>query len=245
MSPDSDSHPRRRRPRACDLSEDDLNDFPNRVYDRFTDRACKLLVRANREAQKMNHDYIGTEHILLALCHEVGCVGSNLLLSLTFSLEEIRRQIELVTRSGPDMVTMGKLPMDSRAKWVIQCAVEEARQLGNQCIGTEHILLGLLDETGGIAANILTIAGKGNSLGSLRRTVLDILGRDKTDTQDETAASAMSLQEAGSLAISVMSEIDPYVWERLEVLSRASGCTVTEIVAEVIPTILRTTNQEK
>jgi ATP-dependent Clp protease ATP-binding subunit ClpC len=116
---------------------------------------------ANQEAQRFNHEYIGTEHILLGLIKEGSGVAANVLKNLEVDLRKIRLEVEKLVQSGPDMVTMGKLPQTPRAKKVIEYSMEEARNLGHNYVGTEHILLGLLREDEGVAAQILMNLGLG------------------------------------------------------------------------------------
>ena len=112
------------------------------MYERFTDRARKVMQLANQEAQRFNHEYIGTEHVLLGLIKEGSGVAANVLKNLDVDLRKIRLEVEKLVQSGPDMVTMGKLPQTPRAKKVIEYSMEEARHLNHNYVGTEHILLG-------------------------------------------------------------------------------------------------------
>jgi hypothetical protein len=114
---------------------------------------------ANQEAQRFNHEYIGTEHVLLGLVKEGSGVAANVLKRLDVDLRKIRLEVEKIVRPGPDMFTMGKLPQTSRAKKVIEYAMEEARNLNCNYVGTEHLLLGLLREQEGIAAQVLMNLG--------------------------------------------------------------------------------------
>src|ERR1700733_10119929 len=120
------------------------------MYERFTDRARKVMQLANQEAQRFNHEYIGTEHLLLGLIKEGSGVAANVLHNLDIDLRKIRLEIEKIVQSGPDMVTMGKLPQTPRAKKAIEYAVQEAMGLDHNYVGTEHILLGLLREEEGV-----------------------------------------------------------------------------------------------
>jgi ATP-dependent Clp protease ATP-binding subunit ClpC len=144
------------------------------MFERFTDRARKVMALANQEAQRFNHEYIGTEHILLGLVKEGSGVGANVLKNLDVDIKKLRLEIEKLVKSGPDMVTMGKLPQTPRAKKVIEYAIEEARALNHNYVGTEHILLGLLRETEGIAAQVLMNLGL--KLEDVRQEVLNLLG---------------------------------------------------------------------
>src|SRR5438874_4566196 len=144
------------------------------MYERFTDRARKVMQLANQEAQRLNHEYIGTEHILLGLVKEGSGVAANVLKNLDIDLRKIRLEIEKIVQSGPDMVTMGKLPQTPRAKKVIEYSIEEARNLNHNYVGTEHLLLGLLREQEGVAAQVLMNLGL--KLEDVRKEVLHLLG---------------------------------------------------------------------
>ncbi len=144
------------------------------MYERFTDRARKVMQLANQEAQRFNHEYIGTEHILLGLVKEGSGVAANVLKNLDVDLRKIRHEVENIVQSGPDMVTMGKLPQTPRAKKVIEYAMEEARNLNHNYVGTEHLLLGLLREQEGVAAQVLMNLGM--KLEDVREEVLNLLG---------------------------------------------------------------------
>jgi ATP-dependent Clp protease ATP-binding subunit ClpC len=144
------------------------------MFERFTDRARKVMALANQEAQRFNHEYIGTEHILLGLVKEGSGVGATVLKNLDVDIKKLRLEVEKLVKSGPDMVTMGKLPQTPRAKKVIEYAIEEARSLNHNYVGTEHILLGLLRESEGIAAQVLMNLGL--KLENVRQEVLNLLG---------------------------------------------------------------------
>ena len=149
------------------------------MYERFTDRARKVMQLANQEAQRFNHEYIGTEHILLGLVKEGSGVAANVLKNLDVDLRKIRLEVEKLVQSGPEMVTMGKLPQTPRAKKVIEYSMEEARNLNHNYVGTEHILLGLLREQEGVAAQVLMNLGL--KLEDVRDEVLNLLGHDIND----------------------------------------------------------------
>jgi ATP-dependent Clp protease ATP-binding subunit ClpC len=144
------------------------------MYERFTDRARKVMQLANQEAQRFNHEYIGTEHILLGLVKEGSGVAANVLRNLDVDLRKIRLEVEKLVQSGPEMVTIGKLPQTPRAKKVIEYSMEEARNLNHNYVGTEHILLGLLREQEGVAAQVLMNLGM--KLEDVREEVLNLLG---------------------------------------------------------------------
>jgi len=144
------------------------------MFERFTERARKVMALANQEAQRFNHEYIGTEHLLLGLVKEGSGVGANVLKNLGVDLRKVRMEVEKLVKAGPDMVTMGKLPQTPRAKKVVEYSIEEARNLNHNYVGTEHILLGLLREQDGVAAQVLMNLGL--KLEEVREEVLNLLG---------------------------------------------------------------------
>ncbi len=144
------------------------------MYERFTDRARKVMQLANQEAQRFNHEYIGTEHVLLGLIKEGSGVAAQVLKNLDVNVRTIRLEVEKLVQSGPDMVTMGKLPTTPRAKSVIGHAMKEAHSLNHNYVGTEHLLLGLLREPEGVAAQVLMNCGL--KLQDVREEILSILG---------------------------------------------------------------------
>ena len=125
------------------------------MFKKFTDRGRKVMALANQEAQRFNHKYIGTEHILLGLVKEGSGVGANVLKNLDVDLRKVRLEVEKLVKSGPETVTMGKLPQTPRAKKVIEYAIEEMEAFNHEHVGTEHLLLGLLREQNGVAAQVL------------------------------------------------------------------------------------------
>jgi ATP-dependent Clp protease ATP-binding subunit ClpC len=145
------------------------------------------MALANQEAQRFNHEYIGTEHILLGLVKEGSGVGANVLKNLGVDLRKVRLEVEKLVKSGPEMVTMGKLPQTPRAKKVIEFAIEEARNLNHNYVGTEHLLLGLLREHDGVAAQVLMNLGL--KLEEVREEVLNLLGAG-VDTEEGDAVGA-------------------------------------------------------
>jgi ATP-dependent Clp protease ATP-binding subunit ClpC len=164
------------------------------MFERFTDRARKVMALANQEAQRLNHEYIGTEHILLGLVKEGSGVGATVLKQLDVDLRKVRMEVEKLVKSGPDMVTMGKLPQTPRAKKVIEYAIEEARNLGHNYVGTEHLLLGLLREQDGVAAQVLVNLGL--KLEDVREEVLNLLGANAENTNAEPKGPGGQAQPA-------------------------------------------------
>ena len=164
------------------------------MFERLTDRARKVMALANQEAQRFNHEYIGTEHILLGLVKEGSGVGANVLKNLGVDLRRVRLEVEKLVKSGPEMVTMGKLPQTPRAKKVIEYAIEEARSLNHNYVGTEHLLLGLLREHDGVAAQVLM--NLGIKLEEVREEVLNLLGAGVE--QDEAPEGVEPAQGGGA-----------------------------------------------
>ncbi len=166
------------------------------MFERFTDRARKVMALANQEAQRFNHEYIGTEHILLGLVKEGSGVGANVLKRLDVDLRKVRLEVEKLVKSGPDMVTMGKLPQTPRAKKVIEYAIEEARNLNHNYVGTEHLLLGLLREHDGVAAQVLMNLSL--KLDEVREEVLNLLGADTGESEEVSGAGGGGAETAGA-----------------------------------------------
>jgi ATP-dependent Clp protease ATP-binding subunit ClpC len=142
------------------------------VFERFTDRARRVVVLAQEEARLLNHSYIGTEHILLGLIHEGEGVAAKALESLNISLEAVRAQVEEIIGQGGSSPS-GHIPFTPRAKKVLELSLREALQLGHNYIGTEHILLGLIREGEGVAAQVLVKLGA--DLSRVRQQVIQLL----------------------------------------------------------------------
>ena len=166
------------------------------MYERFTDRARKVMQLANQEAQRFNHEYIGTEHVLLGLIKEGSGVAANVLKNLDIDLRKIRMEVEKLVQSGPDMVTMGKLPQTPRAKKVIEYSMDEARNLNHNYVGTEHILLGLLREQEGVAAQVLMNLGL--KLEDVREEVLNLLGHGMDEGSERSGMGGRATAGAGA-----------------------------------------------
>ena len=144
------------------------------MFERFTDRARRVVVLAQEEARMLNHNYIGTEHILLGLIHEGEGVAAKALESLGISLEGVRQQVEEIIGQG-QQAPSGHIPFTPRAKKVLELSLREALQLGHNYIGTEHILLGLIREGEGVAAQVLVKLGA--DLNRVRQQVIQLLSR--------------------------------------------------------------------
>src|SRR3979490_1015087 len=142
------------------------------MFERFTDRARRVVVLAQEEAKMLNHNYIGTEHILLGLIHEGEGVAAKALESLGISLDAVREQVQDIIGQGQQQPT-GHIPFTPRAKKVLELSLREALQLGHNYIGTEHILLGLIREGEGVAAQVLVKLGA--DLNRVRQQVIQLL----------------------------------------------------------------------
>jgi ATP-dependent Clp protease ATP-binding subunit ClpC len=142
------------------------------MFERFTDRARRVVVLAQEEARMLSHNYIGTEHILLGLIHEGEGVAAKALESLGISLELVRQQVEEIIGQG-QQAPSGHIPFTPRAKKVLELSLRESLQLGHNYIGTEHILLALLREGEGVAAQVLVKLGA--DLNRVRQQVIQLL----------------------------------------------------------------------
>jgi ATP-dependent Clp protease ATP-binding subunit ClpC len=168
------------------------------MFERFTDRARRVVVLAQEEARMLNHNYIGTEHILLGLIHEGEGVAAKALESLGISLEAVRSQVEEIIGQGQSAPT-GHIPFTPRAKKVLELSLREALQLGHNYIGTEHILLGLIREGEGVAAQVLQKLGA--DLNRVRQQVIQLLsgytGGKETAPGEAPPAGSMVLDQFG------------------------------------------------
>ena len=161
------------------------------MFERFTDRARRVVVLAQEEAKMLNHNYIGTEHILLGLIHEGEGVAAKALESLSISLESVREQVQEIIGQGQQQPT-GHIPFTPRAKKVLELSLREALQLGHNYIGTEHILLGLIREGEGVAAQVLVKLGA--DLNRVRQQVIQLL----SGFQGKEQVSAGVKEDSGS-----------------------------------------------
>jgi hypothetical protein len=142
------------------------------MFQRFTDRARQVVVLAQEEARRLDHNYVGTEHILLGLISEGGGVAARALESLGISLDAVRQQVEEIIGQG-QQAPSGHIPFTPRAKKVLELSLRESMQLGHTYIGTEHILLGLVREGDGVAAQVLVRLGA--DLNRVRQQVIQLL----------------------------------------------------------------------
>src|SRR5918994_528392 len=197
------------------------------MFERFTDRARRVVVLAQEEARMLNHNYIGTEHILLGLIHEGEGVAAKALESLGISLEAVRRQVEEIIGQGQAAPT-GHIPFTPRAKKVLELSLREALQLGHNYIGTEHILLGLIREGEGVAAQVLQKLGA--DLNRVRQQVIQLLsgfqgkesaasGAQTTGSGGEAPSSSLVLDQFGQNLTQAAREgkLDPVIGREQEI----------------------------
>src|ERR1039457_6465039 len=159
------------------------------MFERFTDRARRVVVLAQEEARMLKHDYIGTEHILLGLIHEGEGVAAQALESLGISQEAVRQQVKEIIGQG-QQAPSGHIPFTPRAKKVLELSLREALQLGHDYIGTEHILLGLIREGEGVAARVL--ANLGADLNLVRQQVVQLLHSHQMEGQERLSSAHLT-----------------------------------------------------
>jgi ATP-dependent Clp protease ATP-binding subunit ClpA len=157
------------------------------MFERFTDRARRVVVLAQEEARLLNHGRIGTEHILLGLIHEGEGVAATALKAMNISLGAVRQEVEQVIGRGQELPS-GHIPFTPRAKKVLELSLRESMQLGHNYIGTEHILLGLIREGQGVAAQVLVKLGA--DLNRVRQQVIELLHGQQGTEEPETAGLA-------------------------------------------------------
>jgi len=192
------------------------------MFNRFTERARKVIILAKEEARRFNHDYIGTEHILLGLIREGEGVAAAVLQKLGVSLENIRLEIEKLVQPGPTTQIIGDIPFTPRAKKALELAAEEARSLGHNYIGTEHLLLGLIREGEGIASQVLLNLGM--DLNSVRNEVMELLGSalpgmnaGASNQQSKTKTPALDAFGRDLTALAREGKLDPVIDRKMEI----------------------------
>src|SRR3989338_8558447 len=192
------------------------------MFNRFTERARKVIILAKEEAKRFNHDYIGTEHILLGLIRECEGVAAAVLQNLGMSLEQIRLEVEKLVHPGPSTVVSGDLPFTPKSKKVVEFAMDEAHSLGHNYIGTEHLLLGLIRETEGIASQVLMNLGL--SLDKVRAEVMELLGsalpqnaKAQGGTSAKTKTPALDAFGRDLTALARENKLDPVIGRKGEI----------------------------
>ena len=189
------------------------------MFNRFTERARKVIILAKEEAKRFNHDYIGTEHILLGLIREGEGVAATVLEKMGVSLENIRLEVEKLVQPGPATQIIGDLPFTPRAKKALELAAEEARSLGHNYIGTEHLLLGLIREEEGVASQVLLNLGL--DLSTVRNKVMEVLGSELPGfggaAPAKTKTPALDAFGRDLTALARENKLDPVINRKMEI----------------------------
>jgi ATP-dependent Clp protease ATP-binding subunit ClpC len=201
------------------------------MYERFTDRARQCMQLATKHAHRCGHEYVGTEHMLLGIVDEGSGVGANVLKNLGVDLRKVRQEVDRIIGNGADsddQSDQGRLPQTPRAKKAIEYAIDEARQLGHNYVGTEHLLLGLLREDDSVAAQVLIHLGV--NLESVRKEVKDLLGQTplmspgsrtkKIEPGDAVVEKTFKLDDSGDAKRFEMfspAQVDQFVRQAIQV----------------------------
>jgi len=196
------------------------------MFERFTEKGRKVIIYAREEAERRQNDYLGTEHLLLALLREEESLPVAIVKKMGLSLDEIRMEVERNLPMGSNILTFGEIPFTPRAKKVLELAVEEARLLGHSYIGSEHLLLGIIREDDGIAGKILRSLGA-NLLGA-RQLAINLSLRGQSQAQKEKKSETPALDEFGRdlTQLARENQLDPVIGREdeiervLQVLSR-------------------------
>jgi ATP-dependent Clp protease ATP-binding subunit ClpA len=199
------------------------------MFERFSNRARRVVTLAQEEARMLNHNYIGTEHILLGLSREGEGVAAKALESLGISLEAVRQQVEETVGRG-QQAPSGHIPFTPRAKKVLELSLREALQLGHDYIGTEHILLGLIREGDGVAAQVLVKLGA--DLNRVRQEVIQLLHGYQGEGEPGSARAARRSGKTGRGKRKLLSELLARfgsVESRLSALERRVGTTAPDL----------------
>lgn len=193
------------------------------------------MALANQEAQRFNHEYVGTEHILLGLVKEGSGVGANVLKNLDVDLRKVRVEVEKLVKSGPDRVpTFGNLPQTPRVKKVIEYAIEEARNLKHGWVGSEHLLLGLLREQDGVAAQVLIALGL--NLEKVRKEVLRTVDpKDESDAV-QTPPAPTETEDENKLLLDLVVVLarQVHIGDLLDILGRPKFISLKDRVFEAL-----------
>jgi len=187
------------------------------MFNRFTERARRVILLAREEAKRLDHDYLGTEHLLLGLIREGEGVAALALQNLGIDLDQVRQEVEKAVGRGGGSLFLGQIPFTPRAKKVLELAVTEARNLGHNYIGTEHLLLGLIREGEGVAAQILTNLGA--DLEKVREEVVALLGERVSVEKAPQPSNTPTLDRYGRdlTQLARNGELDPVIGREKEI----------------------------
>lgn len=190
------------------------------MFERFTDRARKAMALANQEAQRLHHEYIGTEHILIGLVEEGYGVAANVLRHFGVDLAKLRTEVSKLVAPGAASDTLGKLPQTPHARHVIELAIREARNLHHNYVGTEHVLLGILDESNAVADQVLMNLGL--KLDVVRQEILNLISPGHDHTSGSSPAALAYIH------------VGPERMTRLQALAEARKQAAPDLVAEIL-----------
>lgn len=204
------------------------------MYERFTDRARRVMQLANQEAQRFNHEYIGTEHILLGLVKEGSGVAANVLKNLNLRLNVLRTEVEKIVQVGPERIHVGKIPLTPSTKKVVEWSIVESRDLNHNYVGTEHLLLGLIRVEEGIGAQVLLKLGVSGE--AVRREIMDLLGPNKSEEakREEVKEVFNALQAWQGEVVASMLEKEAYAKLAHEVVQSEPFKKLQADVAEIL-----------
>ena len=177
------------------------------MFERFTEKAIKVIMLAQEEARRLGHNFVGTEQVLLGLIGEGTGVAAKTLKSMGVNLKDARTEVEKIIGRGSGFVAV-EIPFTPRAKRVLELSWDEARQLGHNYIGTEHLLLGLIREGEGVAARVLENLGV--DLNKVRSNVIKMLGESKPATTAGSSSSSSSSSSSGSSSKAKTPSLDEF-----------------------------------
>ena len=186
------------------------------MFKRFTERARKVIILAREEAEKNQHEYLGTEHLLLGVLKDAGGVAIAVLQRLGVDLKQVRAEVERNMPASSNTLIIGDIPFTSRAKKVLEYSVEEARSMGHSYIGTEHLLLGLVREKDGVGARVLN--GLGITYADIREQTINLL-REPTTSQEKQQSKTPALDEFGRdlTEMAIKGKLDPVIGRDKEI----------------------------
>ena len=206
-------------------------------FDKFTERTRKVFTYAQEEAQRFNHNYIGTEHLLLGLVREGDGIAARVLANLGVQLPKVRSAVEFIIGRGDGLV-VGDPGLTPRAKKVIELAMDEARRLNNHYIGTEHLLLGVVREGEGIAAGVLESLGV--SLEKVRASVLQTMGQPA----EVIGARSRGAQTVTTQLLLRILGLSPRDVARLDSLAREQNRPIEDLIRDAIHRVWLTEREE-
>jgi len=185
------------------------------MFKRFTERARRVIILAREEAERHHHEYLGTEHILLGMLKDGGGIAITVLQKAGLSIDQIRMEVERHLPRNANALIVGEIPFTPKAKKVLEYGVEEARLMGHNYIGTEHLLLGLLKEKEGIAAKVLNALGI--RLVETREKILNLLQEPTTKTKEKSKTPALDEFGRDLTELAQVGKLDPVIGRENEI----------------------------